>query len=140
VVSALDWWTVVARAPDGDGNPRPPAHLTWTVNYYSPLEGTTEQRNAVTVPVEPIQKAITDNAWMGTIAQQIKSTTNLSTWAREARDPSAAAPEGTDWAFVLFIVDSSADADGRFGDAKSAAAALSGPWAIVSSRGGDLGT
>jgi len=141
VVSALDWWTVVARAPDEEGNPRPPAHLDWRVNYYSPLEGTTEQRNAVKVGVEPIQDPITSNSWMGTISLKLKNTANLSVWARQARDESsAAAPDGTDWAFVLFVVDSSNDDDGRFSDAKSAAAALSGPWAVVSSRGGDLGT
>jgi len=34
----------------------------------------------------------------------------------------------SDWGLVLYVVDSSADVDGKFADDKAAAATLNGPW------------
>lgn len=142
VVSAFDWWTVAATAPlpsGGDQNPQ--AQLTWNVNYHSPLEGTTAERAKVKIPQEPIQGSI-QSAYQGWIPNLAATFTGMPAsdaavraWAHNTRTDGE-----TDWGFVLFVVDSSDDADHRFdGDGKVAGAALAGPWAVVTYDAGDLG-
>lgn len=46
---------------------------------------------------------------------------------------------GTDWAYVMFIVDSSADYDGRFSDGYFAFAYLGGPFLVMTYDNGGLG-
>lgn len=46
---------------------------------------------------------------------------------------------GTDWAYVMFIVDSSADSDGRFADGHFAFAYLGGPFLVMTYNNGGLG-
>lgn len=146
VSSALNWWSVAATAPyDFGGTPRPSANLTWSVTYRSPLEGTTAERDKVKVSVEPIQGGILTGApaavssWIPTLATNFTGMppgeAASRAWADQARDNA-----GTDWGFVLFVVDSSNDPDGKFNaDQKAAGAALNGPWAVVTYDGGDLG-
>jgi hypothetical protein len=146
VVDAVNWWTVAATAPDPDdveGTPRPQAFLDWNLQFHSPLEGTTVQRDLVKVSVEPIDGTIltAQDSWMIELAEKFTgqapgtgSPASLRSWAHMARTNAA-----TDWGFVLFVVDSSADGDGRFADGKAAGALVNGPWAVVTYDAGDLG-
>ncbi|NDJ77751.1 MAG: hypothetical protein GYB65_15975, partial [Chloroflexi bacterium] len=142
VVSALDWWSTAATTPaNPGGESRPPAFLTWNVNYFSPLEGSQADRDKVTVTTEPIQGSIAQgqNGWMIEVAQEFApgGAASIRNWANEARNTPG---QETDWGMVLFVVDSSNDADGAFnGDGKAGGALLNGPWATVTYDGGDLG-
>lgn len=142
VMNALNWWTLAAGSPEElGGPPRPPAHLTWDVNYHTPFNGSSDK---VKVPMEPIQTSVgfAADSWMQDVAGAFTgsppSESAIRAWADGARNVPG---EETDWGFILFIVDSSNDADGRFDlDQKYGGAALNGPWAVVTSDAGDMGT
>ncbi len=150
ITNALDWWTIAATAPESyGGEPRPSANLTWNVKYFTPLDGTTTDRNKVKIPVEPIKgciqavsgcSTIVATGWMDDIASRfvpagIPAGNKTVAWADQTRDTNA-----TDWAFVLYVVDSSLDADGKFDkDGLTAGAKLAGPWAVVTYDAGTYG-
>ncbi len=146
VTQALEWWTTVAAVPaTPGGEPRPSAHLTWNVSYVSPFDGPTGDRAKIQVGVEPIQGSIAsasepDTGWIHQVASAFTGLPADGSSARQLAHNTRVSG-GADWGFVLYVVDSSADADGLFdGDGQPGGAALNGPWAVVTSDGGSLGT
>jgi hypothetical protein len=149
LVQAFDWWTNVATVPENPGEPpRPSANLVWNLSYISPFEGTTTERvNIVVNNIEPITQTIAqavyddpanvNDGWMFKVAGALTSTAPsedaVRTMAHALRGPV------NDWGFVIFVVDSSADTNGLFNDDLSAAAALNGPYVVISYDGGGLG-
>jgi hypothetical protein len=133
---ALEWWAIAATTPEGSGQPaRPSAQLEWQVSYVSPFDGATEDRTKIQVGTEPIEGDVfvAATTWIPGVAAAFGAA-NVRQLAHDTR-----VADGSDWGFVLYVVDSSADADGRFDDdQKVAGAALNGPWAVVTYDGGDL--
>lgn len=146
VSQALEWWTMVAAMPAAPGgDPRPSAHLTWNVSYVSPFDGPAGDRPKIQVGVEPIQGSVAsasepDTGWIHQVASAFTGLpADVSATRQLAHNTRVSG--GADWGFVLYVVDSSADADGLFdGDGQPGGAALNGPWAVVTSDGGNLGT
>jgi hypothetical protein len=146
VVQALDWWTTTATAPESlGGDPRPPANLTWDVSYVSPFEGSDLDRTRIRLATEPIEHGIWYGidagglgGWMTQVAAAFTGLYADETAIREFANITRN-DAGDDWGFVLYVVDSSSDSDGKFSDGKAAGAALNGPWAVVSYSGGTLG-
>ncbi len=148
IVQALDWWTTAATAPANfGGDPRPSANLEWNVSYVSPFEGSAEDRLKIQIPYEPISlttvQAAADGGWMSLVAQHFLPTmpadgTTLRELANSSRWKivNSEREQIYDWAFTLFVVDSSTDDNGYFQDGKAAGAALNGPYAFVSFDGG----
>lgn len=144
ILNALDWWTTTSVAPDAPGAPpRPNANLTWDVSYLSPFDGDpyTEIPN-IMIGQEPITQsvALAASGWILEIASRFTgmpaSNAAVRRWAHTTRQNA-----GADWGFVLYVVDSSNDPDGRFDmDDKVGGAALNGPWAVVTYDAGDRGT
>ncbi|MBI5957854.1 MAG: hypothetical protein HY866_03905, partial [Chloroflexi bacterium] len=148
LVQAFDWWSNVATQPRTPGEPpRPSANLVWNLSYVSPFEGDLLDRPKVQVSVEPITQTISNaifddpanltDGWLLKVAAAftggVASEANVRTLANTSRGTN-------DWSFVIFVVDSSSDTNGKFADELAAAGALNGPYALVTSRGGDLGT
>jgi hypothetical protein len=142
VVQALDWWTVAATVPGGPGDPaRPSAQLTWDVSYVSPFDGDAADRAKINVNVEPITQSVYTAAanWIPQVAAAFVGGSGPS--AVRALADNVRDTAGTDWGFVLYVVDSSGVPEGYFiDDHKAAGAALNGPWAVVTYGAGDLGT
>ncbi len=146
ITQALTWWTMVSTAPaTPGGQPRPNARLTWNVSYVSPFDGPTADRAKIRVAEEPIQGSVASaseltTGWIHQVAaafynQPANSGSLVLRLAHDAR-----VSGGADWGLVLYVVDSSSDADGLFdGDGLAAGAAIGGPWAVVTYDGGDLG-
>ncbi|MBN1563557.1 MAG: hypothetical protein JXA10_06955 [Anaerolineae bacterium] len=141
ISQALDWWSTVSPVPAPGGEGNPVAHVSWDVSYYSATDNAADYAK-IQIAQEPIDLTVADAAdpdvgWMQTIATNftgVPGNAGLRLMADTARDNA-----GTDWGMVLFVVDSSNDADGRFSDQKISGAALNGPWAIVTYNAGDLG-
>ncbi|MBN2304092.1 MAG: hypothetical protein JXQ72_06440, partial [Anaerolineae bacterium] len=142
VLNALDWWTTTAVAPESAGaDPRPTARLTWNVSVASPFDGSTTDRSNIRIGQEPITGSISlaATSWIPEIAARFTgmpaSDAAVRRWAHITRQAAL-----TDWGFVLFVVDSSSDADGRFDvDGKAGGAMIAGPWAVVTYDAGDRG-
>lgn len=142
VSQALDWWANVSSAPTPGGGANPLAHVTWDISYVSPFDGDPGEQANIMIPVEPIESTVVDAAdpatgWMQAVANSFNGLSGNPALRKLADDARTAAD--TDWGMVLFVVDSSADADGRFADERVSGAALGGPWALVTYDGGDLG-
>jgi hypothetical protein len=152
ISQALDWWTTVAAVPAiPGGQPRPTANLTWNVSYVSPFDGPSGDRAKIQVGLEPIQSSVAsasrvdaaNPANSGWIHQVASAFTGLPADGSSVRQLAhdARVTSGADWGLVLYVVDSSSDTDGLFdGDGQPGGAALNGPWALVTSRGGALRT
>lgn len=143
VVNALNWWTTTAVSPENaGGDPRPPANLTWDISYLSPFDGSLTDRANIVIGQEPITQSISLAAtgWIPLVASRFvtppmaPSDAAVRRWAHLTRETA-----GTDWGLVLYVVDSSNDADGRFQDGKAGGAMVSGPWAVVAYDAGDRG-
>jgi len=114
ITAALDWWA--AREPN--------AHLTFVYD-----NGTA---TPITTGYEPITRRYSDQAlWIAEVMakkgyasfsyfDQVRQYNNA---LREAYD--------TDWAFTIFVVDSSNDRDNRFSDGYFAYAYLGGPFTVM---------
>ena len=150
ITQALEWWSTVATVPaTPDGPTRPSAHLTWNVSYVSPFDGPVDDRAKIVIADEPILGNLSDataidggdpanSGWVHQVASAFTGLPADGTSARQLADD-ARTSGGADWGFTLYVVDSSNDADGLFGDGLAGSAALNGPWAVVSYDGGDLG-
>ncbi len=112
--AALDWWAAL----------EPNAHLTFIYD-----DGT-----AAPIPTgyEPISRAYSDEAlWIGEVmaAQGYTQTSyfdQVRSYNNDLRDI-----HDTDWAFTIFVVDSSHDDDQRFADGSFAYAYLGGPFLVM---------
>ncbi len=112
VVEAMEFWA--SRAPSG--------LLSFTYEFHTD----------VPVSVEPIRRAQREEGvWIGEAlealgfggANRFQGAQNLVNDLKERR--------GLDWAFAVFIVDSSEDEDGMFADGTFAYAYLGGPYMVL---------
>jgi hypothetical protein len=122
ITAATRWWA--AREPR--------ANLEFDVEFHT----------RVSVPVEPISlsSSYTDESkwirpamsnlgfWGTSVWQQVYAFNNDLRTRLDA-----------DWAFIIFVVDSSNDPDGRFADGSFAYAYLGGPWMVMTYDNGSYG-
>ncbi len=112
VQDALDWWASL----------EPAAHLTFTV----------EVQPRVPVGYEPIKHRLNEERlWIGEsmAALGFESDNYFSAvrdYVNDLRDR-----VDSDWAFAIFVVDSSEDIDGRFSDGYFAYAYIGGPFFVM---------
>ncbi len=112
VQAALDWWASL----------EPAAHLTFTVETH------------VRVPTgyEPITHRLgEERLWIAeTLAalgfENSSYFAAVRDYANDLRERA-----GSDWAFAIFVADSSADGDGRFADGYFAYAYIGGPYMVM---------
>ncbi len=130
VVAAMDWWVQAAPAC---------AHLRFAYQKpFAPFPLT-----EVDVPVEPINTPSTDDGlWIDPIMDSLgfgaypDYVSKLVAYTHGIRTLPAPAGFDADWAFCVFVVDDSADADGRFPDGPAAYSMLGGPYIVVPIRNG----
>jgi hypothetical protein len=112
VQQALAWWASL----------EPAAHLEFTI----------ETHQSVSIGYEPIAHTIEDEGlWVGeTMAALGFENDNhfgaMRDYVNDLRQRS-----GSDWAFAILVVDSSADSDGRFADNYFAYAYVGGPFMVM---------
>jgi hypothetical protein len=114
ITAALNWWA--AREPN--------AHLTFVYD-----DGTA---TPITTGYEPISRHYTDESlWIAEVMTR-KGYTGSSYFDQVRRYNNALRDvHHTDWAFTIFVVDSSNDSDNRFADNYFAYAYLGGPFAVM---------
>jgi hypothetical protein len=114
ITGALDWWA--AREPN--------AHLTFVYD-----DGTAAP---ITTSYEPINHPYGDQGlWIPEIMAK-KGFTGSSYFDQVRRYNNAMRETyNTDWAFTIFLVDSSNDSDNRFSDGYFAYAYLGGPFTVM---------
>jgi hypothetical protein len=123
IAAALDWWA--AREPN--------AHLTFVYDdgTAAPIASSYEPINrhygdqALWITEAMTQKGITGYSYF----DQVRGYNNI---LRETYD--------TDWAFTIFVVDSSNDSDNRFTDGYFAYAYLGGPFTVMTSGSNGYGS
>ena len=112
VQDALDWWASL----------EPAAHLTFTVEVHT----------RVPVGYEPIQHGLgEERLWIGESMaalgfESVNYFSAVRDYVNDLRDR-----VGSDWAFTIFVVDSSEDIDGRFADGYFAYAYIGGPFFVM---------
>ena len=114
ITAALDWWA--AQEPD--------AHLTFVYD-----DGTSDP---VPTGYEPIGRPQDDQSlWIGDVMEK-KGYTGSSYFGQVREYNNDLRDEyDTDWAFTIFVVDSSNDDDNRFADEYFAYAYLGGPFTVM---------
>jgi hypothetical protein len=114
ISAALNWWA--AREPN--------AHLTFVYD-----DGTAAP---VTTSYEPISRRYGDQSLWITEVMTKKGYTG-SSYFDQVRGYNNALREvyNTDWAFTIFVVDSTNDSDNRFSDGYFAYAYLGGPFTVM---------
>lgn len=126
IVNALNWWT----------NLKPEAGLTFVYDDHasSPLP----------TGVEPIRHSSFDYTygewrWIGDAMNALGySSYSYFTQVRSYND-ALRKTYNTDWAFTIFVVDSSNDADNKFADGYFAYAYLGGPFMVMTSGNNGYG-
>lgn len=94
----------------------------------------------VPTAVEPISRPYTDQQLWITDAMTAMGFEGYSYFDRvRAYNDYLRQTYGTDWAFTIFVVDSSADADNRFSDGHFAYAYLGGPFMVMTSGNNGYG-
>ncbi len=122
ITAALDWWAAL----------EPNAHLTFVYDDGSAAPASTGY--------EPINRPYSDESLWITEVMAAKGYADSSyfdqvrSYNNDLRDT-----YDTDWAFTIFVVDSSSDADGRFGDNRFAYAYLGGPFLVMTYDNYDYG-
>ncbi len=115
IVAALNWWAEL----------EPRANLTFVYDdhFSSPLP----------TRVEPITRPYRDQAYWISDAMSALGYDGSLNYFGLVRDYNNDLRDkyGTDWAFTIFVVDSSADADNRFSDYYFAYAYLGGPFMVL---------
>jgi len=112
-------------------------------NMYFHSMMTYTEVNTVNISYEPIihPSAITDDSWEKLYVAEAMDELGYSSgdWMKRVRDYSNYLRDnietlpgvyGTDWAFTVFLVDNSNDADGLFSDGYHAYAYLGGPFTV----------
>jgi len=122
ISAALDWWAAL----------EPKAHLTFVY----------DNGDAVPIPTgyEPISRPYSDEAlWIGEV-MAAQGYTDASYFDRVRRyNNDLRDAHDTDWAFTIFVVDSSHDDDHRFADGGFAYAYLGGPFLVMTYGNGGYG-
>jgi hypothetical protein len=112
VEQALAWWASL----------EPAAHLEFTV----------ETHLAVSIGYEPIAHTIQDEGlWVGETMAALGFENNCHFGAMRDYVNDLRQRSGSDWAFAILVVDSSADVDGRFADNYFAYAYIGGPFMVM---------
>jgi len=114
ITAALDWWAAL----------EPNADLTFVYD-----DGTA---SPITTGYEPISRPYRDQSlWIAEVMEK-KGYTGFS-YFDQVRQYNNALREtyDTDWAFTIFVVDSSEDRDNRFSDGYFAYAYLGGPFTVM---------
>jgi hypothetical protein len=114
ITAALDWWASL----------EPSAHLTFVYD-----DGTA---SPIPTSYEPISRRYSDQSLWIAEAMNQKGYTGYS-YFDQVRSYNNAMRDtyDTDWAFTIFVVDSSNDSDNRFSDGFFAYAYLGGPFTVV---------
>jgi hypothetical protein len=113
--------------------------LIWwaSQNPYAGVSFTLDIHKSVPTSYEPIihPSAFTDTKWEPLYVSEAMAFLGYSTgdWMNQTRNYINAirTSYGTDWAFAVFVVDSSNDLDGLFSDYYCASAYLGGPYIIT---------
>jgi hypothetical protein len=114
ITTALDWWASL----------EPNAHLTFVY----------EDGTAAPVPTsyEPISRRYSDQSLWVTEVMDSMGYTGYSYFDQVRHYNNALRDRyDTDWAFTIFVVDSSNDSDNRFSDGYFAYAYLGGPFCVL---------
>jgi len=121
--------------------------LTWWAGQNS-LAGvgyTLDIHTAVPTSYEPIihPSVFTDPSWEKLWVSEAMASLGYTSgdWMKRTRDYINAmrTAKGTDWAYAVFLVDSSNDVDGNFSDGYSAYAYLGGPFLVMTYDNGAWG-
>lgn len=122
IIEALDWWAGL----------EPRANLTFVYD-----DGTAAP---ISTSYEPIQRPYSDQELWITEVMAEKGF-NGSTYFDQVRGYNQMLREthDADWAFTIFVVDSSNDGDNRFADRHFAYAYLGGPFAVLTSGSNGYG-
>jgi hypothetical protein len=123
IMAGLNWWAQL----------EPRAHLSFVYDdhFTHPLP----------TSVEPITRPYSDQKYW--IAEALKTLGySASSYFTQVRDYNNALRDlyRTDWAFTIFVVDSSTDADNRFSDGYFAYSYLGGPFMVLTSGNNGYGT
>ncbi len=114
ITAALDWWAAI----------EPNAHLTFVYD-----DGTAAP---ITTGYEPVSRCYNDQSlWIAEVMEKKGYTASsyfdqVRRYNNDLRDT-----YDTDWAFTIFVVDSSNDNDNRFSDGYFAYAYLGGPFTVM---------
>jgi len=122
IVAATSWWAAL----------EPRANLRFVYdNHWS---------NPLPTRVEPIKRPYYDEQYWIADAMEALGYRDPSYFTR-VRDYNnhLRSMYKTDWAFTIFVVDSSADSDGRFSDGMFAYAYVGGPFMVLSYRNDGYG-
>jgi hypothetical protein len=122
IVAALNWWTEL--------EPRANLSFVYEDHFTDPLP----------TGVEPISRPYRDQkVWMADAMSALGYDAESYLARIRDYDNDLRAKYGTDWAFTIFVVDSSADSDGSFSDGWFAYAYLGGPLFVVTYDNGGYG-
>jgi hypothetical protein len=122
ITAALDWWA--AREPN--------AHLTFVYD-----DGTAAP---IVTGYEPISRPHDDQSYWISEVMATRGYTDSSYFDQvRSYNSDLRGTFDTDWAFTIFVVDSSADADGRFDDGRFSYAYLGGPFLVMTYDNYDYG-
>jgi hypothetical protein len=114
LIAALDWWA--ARQPN--------AHLTFVYD-----DGTAAP---IATAYEPIGRRYSDQSlWIAEVMARKGYVDNSYFNQVRAYNNALRNAHHTDWAFTIFVVDSSSDGDNRFSDGYFAYAYLGGPFTVL---------
>ncbi len=113
--------------------------LTWWAqqNTNASVSFTYDWNYAVPVSIEPIShpSVFTNSSWEEKWVTEAMATLGYTTGDRFERTRSyindLRTSNGTDWAFAVFVIDSSNDSDGSFSDGYCAYAYLGGPFVVM---------
>lgn len=132
IQQGLQWWQDTLAAHPG----LPVAskeHLTFHVDF-------TYADAPVATGYEPINRPYTDQGkWINDFLTKVGYSTgdywsDMFTW-----DDAQRVAHNTDWAYTVFVADSSNDADGEFSGGHSAYAYLGGPFTVMTYDNGNWG-
>ena len=114
ITAALDWWAAL----------EPNAHLTFVYD-----DGTAAP---IATSYEPISRPYGDQSlWIDQVMATKGYTNSLYFDQVRSHNNDLRDTFDTDWAFTIFVVDSSADSDGSFADDRFAYAYLGGPFLVM---------
>jgi hypothetical protein len=122
IMNGLNWWAQL--------EPRAKLSFVYDDHFSSPLS----------TRYEPITRSYFDQQlWIAEAMSKLGY--NASSYFTRVRDYNNAlrATYRTDWAFTIFVVDSSVDADNRFSDGFFAYAYLGGPFMVMTSENNGYG-
>lgn len=122
IVSGLNWWAAL--------EPRANLSFVYDDHFSTPLS----------TGVEPITRPYYHQQyWIGDAMQQLGYSS--ASYFSQVRDYNNDLRDTyqTDWAFTIFVVDSSADSDNRFSDGYFAYAYLGGPFLVMTSGNNGYG-